>query len=333
MIPIRMTTILVTGGAGYIGSHTARLLEAAGFKLVVIDTLYSGHRWAVPKSATFVEGNAGDEALVAQLLKRNKISAVVHFAGHIVVPESVTDPLKYYGNNTCVSRNLLEACVACGVENFLFSSTAAVYGIPEKIPVTEDTPLQPINPYGRSKLMTEMMLADLAAAEKMRYVALRYFNVAGAAPDGTLGQATPEATHLIKVACEAACGKRNYIDIYGTDYPTPDGTGIRDYIHVMDLADAHVLALRHLLDGGSSEIFNCGCGKGYSVREVLDMVMQVSGKKFEIRAQARRPGDPPALVADAQRIRSQLGWTPKFNRLETICKTAYDWERRWQASK
>lgn len=321
-----MTTILVTGGAGYIGSHTSKLLTQSGYSLVVVDNLYSGNLWAVPKSATFIEGNAGDTSLIADLIHQHRIEAVVHFAGHIVVPESVADPLKYYGNNTCVSRNLLAACTQTGVDKILFSSTAAVYGIPQTTEVTESSPTLPINPYGRSKLMTETMLADLSAIRKLCYVALRYFNVAGADPDGQLGQATPEATHLIKVACEAACGKRDHIDIFGTDYPTPDGTCIRDYIHVMDLAEAHVLALRHLLNGGSSEILNCGYGQGYSVREVLDTVMTVSGKTLKLRETSRRAGDPPALIANAQRIRATLNWTPRFNDLAFICKTAYDWE-------
>jgi UDP-glucose 4-epimerase len=327
-----MTALLVTGGAGYIGSHTSKLLVDAGYSLVVLDNLYSGHRWAVPKAATFIEGNAGDITLVSELIHQHRIQAVIHFAGHIVVPESVADPLKYYGNNTCVSRNLLEACTSSGVDKILFSSTAAVYGIPETTEAAESSPTLPITPYGRSKLMTEAMLADLSAIDKIRYVALRYFNVAGADPDGQIGQATPEATHLLKVACETACGLRDHIDIFGTDYPTPDGSCIRDYIHVMDLANAHLLALQHLLKGGKSEILNCGYGKGYSVREVLETVMAVSGKKIKIREMPRRAGDSPALIANAQRIRKTLNWTPRFNDLAFICKTAYDWEVKWQAT-
>lgn len=328
-----MTTILVTGGAGYIGSHTSKLLVEAGYNLVVLDNLYSGHRWAVPKAALFVEGNAGDIALVSDLIRQHKIEAVIHFAGHIVVPESVADPLKYYGNNTCVSRNLLEACTTCGVENFIFSSTAAVYGTPEKLPATESTPTLPINPYGRSKLVTEDILADVAATGKLRYMALRYFNVAGADPEGGIGQATPESTHLIKVACEVATGQRNHMDIFGTDYPTPDGTCVRDYIHVMDLGRAHLLALKYLLDGGQSEALNCGYGHGFSVREVLNSVAKVSGKKLDVRMSHRRAGDPAALVADASKLRTQLHWTPELDDLDTICRTAYDWEVKWQGLK
>ncbi len=328
-----MTTILVTGGAGYIGSHCSKLLVEAGYKLVVLDNLYSGHRWAIPKEATFVEGNAGDVVLTSDLIHRHHIKAVIHFAGHIVVPESVTNPLKYYGNNTCVSRSLIEACTTCGVENFIFSSTAAVYGTPKKLPATESTPTVPINPYGRSKLITEEILADVAAAGQLRYMALRYFNVAGADPDGGIGQATPEATHLIKVACEAACGLRNHVDILGSDYPTPDGTCMRDYIHVMDLGRTHILALNYLLDGGKSEILNCGYGHGFGVNEVLNSVMKVSGKKLNIRLAPRRAGDPAALVADASKLRGMLGWKPQLDDLDTICKTAYDWEIKWQQKK
>ncbi len=328
-----MTTILVTGGAGYIGSHTSKLLVEAGYSLVVLDNLYSGHKWAIPKEATFIEGNAGDIELVSDLLHQHRVSAVIHFAGHIVVPESVADPLKYYRNNTCVSRNLLEACVSRGVENFIFSSTAAVYGTPETLPASETTPTQPINPYGRSKLMTEEILADVAATGRLRYMALRYFNVAGADPKGEIGQATPEATHLIKVACEVASGERSHIDVFGTDYPTPDGTCVRDYIHVMDLARAHILALKHLLDGGKSEILNCGYGRGFSVTEVLNSVMKASGKKLDVRLAPRRAGDPAALVANATKLRKTLGWTPQLDNLDTICKTAYEWEVTWQKKK
>lgn len=326
-----MITILVTGGAGYIGSHASKLLVEAGYDLVVLDNLYSGHRWAVPKEATFVEGNAGDIKLVSDLIHQHNIKAVIHFAGHIVVPESVADPLKYYGNNTCVSRNLLQACTACGVENFIFSSTAAVYGTPEKLPATESTPTLPINPYGRSKLMTEEILADVAATGKLHYMALRYFNVAGADPEGGIGQATPEATHLIKVACEVATGQRDHIDVFGTDYPTPDGTCVRDYIHVMDLGRAHILALQYLLKGGKSETLNCGYGHGFSVNEVLSSVAKVSGKKLNIRMAPRRAGDPAALVADATKLRNLLHWTPQLDALDTICKTAFDWEVKWQS--
>ncbi|PIR20839.1 MAG: UDP-glucose 4-epimerase GalE [Deltaproteobacteria bacterium CG11_big_fil_rev_8_21_14_0_20_47_16] len=321
-----MNTILVTGGAGYIGSHTCRQLNEAGFKLVLVDSLYTGHRWAVPKNAKFIEGDAGDIALMSQLMRDNAVSAVIHFAGYTVVPESVANPLKYYANNTCASRNLIAACTDSGVKNILFSSTAAVYGVSETTMVDETSPTNPINPYGESKLMVEKILADVAKTGAINYVALRYFNVAGAQPDGSLGQATPEATHLIKVACEAACGKRDHVDIYGTDFDTADGTGIRDYIHVVDLANAHVAALDYLLKGGKSEIMNCGYGQGSSVREVLNMVMDVSGKKFKCVEKPRRAGDPPALIANSDKIQRVLGWKPQYNNLRTICETAYNWE-------
>jgi UDP-glucose 4-epimerase len=324
--------ILVTGGAGYIGSHTSRRLVEAGYKLVVLDNLYSGHRWAVADEAVFVEGSAGDEAIVDQLIKQYDVSAVVHFAGHIVVPESVENPLKYYRNNCLVSQKLVESCRRNGVGNFLFSSSAAVYGLPDVIPVPENAPTRPINPYGATKLITEWLLRDVAqstAADTVpfRYTALRYFNVAGAAIDGSLGQATPEATHLIKVACEAATGKRDGIRIFGTDYDTPDGTCIRDYIHVEDLAEAHVVVLDSLLAGGESGIYNCGYGSGYSVREVVDMVRQVSGVNFRSEEAPRRAGDARALIADSGLLQSQLGWRPRYNELELICRTAYDWEK------
>lgn len=323
-----MTTILVTGGAGYIGSHTSAQLVDAGYSVVVLDNLYTGHAWAVPKSATFVEGDVGDTPLVRQLLKRYHVQAVLHFAGYTVVPESVAEPLRYYANNTCATRNLIESCVAEGVGQFVFSSTAAVYGATSAEPVAETTEPHPINPYGRSKLMSEWILQDVAATGKLRFVALRYFNVAGAKLDASLGQATANATHLIKVACEAAAGKRSKIDIYGTDFPTPDGTGVRDYIHVEDLARAHIDALRYLDKNGSSEILNCGYGRGFSVREVLKAVEAASGKKIATRDMPRRPGDPAAVVADSRRIRSVLGWSPQFDDLPTICKTAYAWETK-----
>jgi UDP-glucose 4-epimerase len=322
-------TVLVTGGAGYIGSHTARQLVAAGYRVVVVDNLYSGHRWAVPATARFERMDAGDLPRVRELLARESVAAVVHFAGHIVVPESVADPLKYYRNNCVTTQNLVQACVQQGVERFVFSSSAAVYGIPDSLPVNEDAPLRPTSPYGATKLISEWLLRDVAASgAPFRYVALRYFNVAGAALDGTLGQATPEATHLIKVACEAACGRRARVEIYGSDYPTADGTGVRDYIHVEDLAAAHLSALRHLEQEGTGTVFNCGYGRGYSVREVLEMVQKVSGKRLNIVASARRPGDVPELVADNARILGTLGWRPHHDDLELICRTAFDWERR-----
>ena len=320
-------TILVTGGAGYIGSHVVKQLGAAGRRVVVLDNLSTGFRESV-LHGELVEGDTGDMSLVERLLRERNIGAVLHFAAHIVVPESVADPLKYYRNNTCNTRNLLECCAAAGVEHFIFSSTAAVYGIPENTFISEDAPTAPINPYGSSKLMSEWMLRDLAAATGLRYVILRYFNVAGADPEGRIGQSTPEATHLIKVACEAATGKRPGVEIFGTDYPTPDGTCIRDYIHVEDLAAAHLQALDYLAAGGASTTLNCGYGHGYSVREVLDTVQAVSGRPLAIRETARRAGDPPALAADSRRIREVLGWQPRHDDLAFIVKTALEWERR-----
>lgn len=337
---LKNRNILVTGGAGYIGSHTSRQLINAGCNVVVVDNFYSGHRWAVPKKAILIEGDAGDLNLISRLLSEHHIEAVIHFAGHIVVPESVVDPLKYHRNNTCCSLNLIDACVRCGVHNFVFSSSAAVYGIPVRIPVAESAPPSPINPYGRSKLMTEWMLEDTANSflgatggaaqpqERFRYVALRYFNVAGASQDGSLGQATPNASHLIKVACEAACGKRESIAIYGTDYPTPDGTCIRDYIHVEDLAQAHLAALSHLFTGGDSEILNCGYGTGFSVREILNAVKEVSGVPFKTIETERRAGDPPALISDPRRIKELFAWRPILQDIHLICETAYKWEKR-----
>jgi UDP-glucose 4-epimerase len=330
-------SVLVTGGAGYIGSHTVRQLVDTGHDVVVLDNLSTGHRWAVSPRALLVQGDAGDKSAVAELLDRHGVRAVVHFAGSIVVPESVVDPLKYYRNNTCVSRNLIETCVERGVDRFIFSSTAAVYGIPDIQPVSETTPPRPINPYGTSKLMIEWMLRDTAAGfaargepGRFRYVALRYFNVAGASLDGTLGQATPEATHLIKVACEAACGLRKGVTVFGTDYPTVDGTCVRDYIHVEDLARAHLDALRYLEGGGSSEVLNCGYGRGFSVRQVLAAVERASGMALDFADGERRAGDPPALVAESARIRQVLGWQPRHDDLELICRTAYHWEKSLQ---
>jgi UDP-glucose 4-epimerase len=319
--------VLVTGGAGYIGSHVVRQLGDAGYPVIVLDNLSTGFRTSI-LHGELVVGNSGDMELAGRLIRDHGIESVLHFAAHIVVPESVSDPLKYYGNNTCNTRNLLQACRDNGVRHFIFSSTAAVYGIPEGAAASEDCPLAPINPYGLSKLMSEWMLRDLAAASGLRYVALRYFNVAGADPKGRIGQSTPQATHLIKVACEHAVGKRDHVAIFGADYPTPDGSGVRDYIHVDDLAAAHLLALRHLEQGGASEILNCGYGHGYSVREVLDTVEKVSGVQLNVREQPRRPGDPPALIAQAQRIREVLGWKPQHDDLSFIVRTALAWERR-----
>jgi UDP-glucose 4-epimerase len=328
-------SVLVTGGAGYIGSHTVRQLVAAGYRVVVLDDLSTGHRWAVAPQATLVVGNAGDAALAGALIEQHGVRAVVHFAGSIVVPESVVDPLKYYGNNTAASRSLIEACVAKGVARFIFSSTAAVYGMPERLPVAETAPTRPINPYGKSKLVTEWMLHDVAASpagRSFKHVILRYFNVAGAALDGTLGQATKDATHLIKIACEAACGVREKVTIFGKDYPTADGTCIRDYIHVEDLARAHLDALRYLEQGGAPDTFNCGYGRGFSVREVLSTVEKVSGRKLRIEEGARRAGDPVQLVAEAGKIREVLGWGAKHDDLATICASAYQWEIAMQRS-
>lgn len=319
-------TILVTGGAGYIGSHMVLALLDAGENVVVLDNLSTGFRWAVPGKATLVVGDAGDQELVRIVIRKHAISAIIHFAGSIVVPESVADPLGYYHNNTVKSRALMEVAVETGVKNFIFSSTAAVYGNPKITPVTEDAELRPMSPYGSSKLMTEIMLADTAQAHDFRYVALRYFNVAGADPEGRSGQSTPRATHLIKVACETALGKRPSMDVFGTDYPTHDGTCVRDYIHVSDLACAHRAALSYLRKGGTSDVFNCGYSRGYSVSDVIDAVKKVSGRDFDVRLSPRRPGDPASIVAASGKIRATLGWEPKFDNLEGIVTAALAWE-------
>ena len=321
-------SILVTGGAGYIGSHMVLALADAGERVVVLDNLSTGFRWAIDRRATLVEGDTGDDALVARLLKEHAVEAIIHFAGSIVVPESVTDPLGYYLNNTVKSRGLIAAAVAAGIDKFIFSSTAAVYGNPAVTPVPEDAALSPVSPYGSSKLMTEIMLADTARAHPLRYVALRYFNVAGADPAGRSGQSTPRATHLIKIACETALGKRPYMEVFGTDYPTPDGTCIRDYIHVTDLAEAHVAALAHLSRGGASSVLNCGYSKGYTVLQVIDAVKRVSGVDFEVRLSARRPGDPASIVAASDRIRAELSWQPAHDDLDKIVTEALAWERK-----
>ena len=324
--------ILVTGGAGYIGSHVVRQLGEQGHRLVILDNLSTGFKESV-LHGELVVGNTGDRELVTKILREHNIKAVIHFAAHIVVPESVSDPLKYYGNNTCNTRNLLQCCAETGVEHFIFSSTAAVYGIPKVSHANEEVPLAPINPYGTSKLMSEWMLRDLAAVNKMRYIILRYFNVAGADPETRIGQSTRDATHLIKVASEAAAGIRDHVAIFGTDYPTPDGTCIRDYIHVEDLADAHIKALGYLQNNGVSTILNCGYGHGYSVRQVLEAVERVSGKSLDIREEPRRAGDPPELVADAARIRKTLGWKPRYNDLDFIVKTALAWEKKLKLTR
>lgn len=319
--------VLVTGGAGYIGSHMVLRLCDAGQKVVVLDNLVTGFDWAVHPDATFVVGNAGDGALVAKLIATHGISEIVHFAGSIVVPESVSDPLKYYGNNTATSRNLIEAAVKGGVKHFVFSSTAAVYGMTGLEPVAEETPLKPISPYGRSKLMTEWMLDDVANAHPMTYGVLRYFNVAGADPKKRSGQSTPFATHLIKVAAQTALGQRDSMAVFGTDYPTPDGTGVRDYIHVADLVEAHALLLDHLRGGGRSVTMNCGYGRGYTVRQVIDTVKDVSGVDFTVKEEPRRAGDPAAVVARADKVRAILGWEPAHDDLREIVAGAYEWER------
>ena len=323
--------ILVSGGAGYIGSHTVRQLGEAGEKIVVLDNLSTGFEASI-LNGDFVRGDTGDSDLVAKTLKDYDVDTVIHFAAHTIVPESVSDPLKYYWNNTCSTRNLLEQCQKHGVKNFIFSSTAAVYGIPESGQAKEDTPTAPINPYGSSKLMTEMMLKDLSFASDLNFVALRYFNVAGSDPECRIGQSTPKATLLIKVACEATVGKREQVYIFGTDYPTDDGTGVRDYIHVEDLADAHLRALDYLRNGGESTILNVGYGHGYSVREVLDAVERVDGKPLNIVEEDRRAGDPPILISVADEIKSKLNWTPKYDDLDVIVKTSLDWEYKLKDS-
>jgi len=320
-------TVLVTGGAGYIGSHMVLRLGDAGESTVVLDNLSTGFDWAVDHRATLVQGDAGDMEFVGKLIATHKITEIIHFAGSIVVPESVTDPLKYYRNNTATSRNLLEAAVKGGVERFIFSSTAAVYGMTGLAPVEETTPLSPMSPYGRSKLMTEWMLADVAAAHPIKYGVLRYFNVAGADPKKRSGQSTPLATHLIKVASQTALGQRPKMDIFGTDYPTPDGTCIRDYIHVTDLIEAHKLLLDHLRGGGESTTLNCAYGQGYSVRQVVDTVKSVSGVDFRVDEGPRRAGDPASITATGEKVRAQLGWVPQHASLREMVQTALDWER------
>jgi UDP-glucose 4-epimerase len=321
--------VLVTGGAGYIGSHAVLALLDAGWPVVVIDNLVTGFRWSIPEQATFVQGDIADQVLVERLIADRGISAIMHFAGSIIVPESVENPLKYYENNTVKSRALIESAVRGGVPHFIFSSTAATYGIPDEVPIRETSRTQPINPYGWSKLMTERMLADVAAAHPLNYCALRYFNVAGADPQGRAGQSTAGATHLIKVAVEAAVGKRGHVSVFGTDYGTPDGTGIRDYIHVSDLAAAHVDALEKLIETPEESYeMNCGYSRGFSVLEVLDAVDRVTNMKIERRMEARRAGDPDALVADNSKILATLPWRPRRNDLETIVADALGWERK-----
>ena len=321
--------VLVTGGAGYIGSHAVLALRDAGYPVTVIDNLTTGFRFAVPDGVAFYEGDIEDGALLARIFAEQGIRAVMHFAGSIIVPESVENPLKYYHNNTAKSRALIAAAVQAGVPHFIFSSTAATYGIPEVSPVTEDSPKRPINPYGMSKLMTETMLADVAAAHPLNYCVLRYFNVAGADPQARTGQSTAGATHLIKVAVEAALGKRASVGVFGTDFATPDGTGVRDYIHVSDLAAAHVLALEALVARPSESLtMNCGYGRGFSVLDVLDAVDRVTNRKIVRDLQGRRAGDPDSLISDNSRIRATLPWVPQYADLDVIVTHALAWERK-----
>ena len=324
---MKQPSILVTGGAGYIGSHVVLQLRARGERVVVLDYLSRGFRQAL-LDTQLVVGNVGDRATVRALLSEHGVDTVMHFAAYTIVPESMRDPLKYYGNNTCATCTLLECCLAAGVRHFIFSSTAAVYGMPASGVAAEATPTAPINPYGTSKLMSEWMLASVAQASALKFAVLRYFNVAGSDCGGRIGQATPNATLLVKVACEAAAGKRDAVEIFGTDYPTADGTGVRDYIHVEDLAAAHLDALTWLRGGGGSTTLNVGYGHGYSVRQVLASVERVTGRKLQVRESARRDGDPPMLIARADLIRSQLNWQPRLDDLDTIVRTAWNWEQR-----
>jgi UDP-glucose 4-epimerase len=326
-------TVLVTGGAGYIGSHMVHALVDAGESVAVVDNLSTGFSHFLPEGTPLYIGDAGDENLVEGVIRSHNVDAIIHFAGSIVVPESLRDPLGYYRNNTGTTRNVLASAVKCGVKTFIFSSTAAVYGNPERTPVSEDAPTRPLSPYGTSKLMTEIMLRDTAIAHGMNYVVLRYFNVAGADPQLRCGIAVPGATHLLKVAVEAATGQRAKLDVFGADYPTPDGTCIRDFIHVSDLAQAHRAALDYLRRGGRSETFNCGYGHGYSVLEVIEAVRRVSGRTFAVNQAPRRPGDIMAMVAETARIRAALAWTPQFNNLDTIAAHALAWEQKLLAER
>ncbi len=321
--------IFVTGGAGYIGSHIVKALGEKGHDIVVYDNLSYGHEWAV-LYGNLIKGDLADRKLLDSVFENEKFDTVIHMAAFVVVDESIREPLKYYKNNFVNTFKLIETCIKHDVKSFIFSSTAAVYGIPEKVPVTEDTPLIPINPYGSSKVMVEHVLHDVSVANNFRYISLRYFNVAGADPHSRIGQARKDATHLITVSLRTALGKKDHLDIFGTDYPTPDGTCIRDYIHVDDLSDAHIFALEYLTSGGSSRIYNCGYGHGYSVKEVVDKVKYVTGIDFTVRNANRRPGDPPALIADPTRIKEELGWKPKHDDLEYIIRTAWEWEKKMQ---
>src|SRR5690242_8851811 len=321
-------TVLVTGGAGYTGSHMVHALVEAGESTVVLDNLSTGFSAFLPEGVPLFIGDAGDENLVEGVIAQHGVESIIHFAGSVVVPDSMRDPLAYYRNNTMTTRSLLNAAVKGGVNRFIFSSTAAVYGNPDQVPVPEHAPTRPMSPYGSSKLMTELMLHDVAAAHGMSYVALRYFNVAGADPQARIGLATVGATHLLKIAVEAATGQRAKIDVFGTDYPTPDGSCIRDFIHVSDLSQAHRSALAYLRNGGASTTLNCGYGRGYSVLETIDAVRRVSGRNLAIQYAARRPGDIMTMVADTGRIRAMLDWTPQFDNLDTIATHALAWEEK-----
>jgi len=326
-------TVLVTGGAGYIGSHMVHALTEAGESVVVIDNLSTGFSAFLPEGVPLFIGDAADENLVEGVIAAHGVESIVHFAGSVVVPDSMRDPLGYYRNNTMTTRNLLSAAVKCGVNRFIFSSSAAVYGNPDQVPVPEHAPTRPLSPYGASKLMTEIMLHDVAQAHAMNYVALRYFNVAGADPQARIGLATAGATHLLKVAVEAATGQRAKIDVFGTDYPTPDGSCIRDFIHVCDLVQAHRAALFYLRGGGISATLNCGYGRGYSVLETIEAVRRVSGRNFAVQYAARRPGDIMTMIADTSRIRSVLEWTPQYDDLETIAAHALAWEQKLSSQR
>ena len=321
-------TVLVTGGAGYIGSHMVLALAEAGESVVVIDNLSTGFSAFLPEGVPLFIGDAGDENLVEGVIEQHNVESIIHFAGSVVVPDSMRDPLGYYRNNTFTTRNLLNAAVKSGIGRFVFSSTAAVYGNPDQVPVPETAPTRPLSPYGFSKLMSEIMLHDVAAAHGMKYAVLRYFNVAGADPQGRVGLATVGATHLLKIAVEAATGQRAKIDVFGTDYPTPDGSCIRDFIHVSDLAEAHCAALSYLRGGGDSVTLNCGYGRGYSVLETIEAVRRISGRNFAVQYAARRPGDIVTMVADTGRLRALFDWTPRYDDLDTIATHALVWEEK-----